>query len=164
MSVAPVQSPPLWSLRKIRTASLLLFIASLILSIVRLEDALSLLALLGSGGFFEGVAVLHLKSSPAGVVAELVGLIIGLVAIYAYLRPGAIVMGRADQKYSTASKLINIGYLWGLLLIIIGIPLALIIIGFFLLIAGVILLIIGKIGTIILEFNLYDAEKTFSTW
>jgi len=70
-------------------------------------------------------------------------LIIGFVAIYAYLRPGAVVMG-ADQKYSTASKLINIVYLWGLLLIIVGIPLALIIIGFFLLIAGVILSIIRK--------------------
>jgi len=72
---------------------------------------------------------------------ELIGLVIAFVAIYAYLRPGALELSKADQRYSTASKLIDIGYLWGLILLIIGLPLALIIIGIPMLIAGAILLI-----------------------
>jgi len=70
MSVAPVQSPPLWSLRKLQTASLLLFITSLISSILKLEEVQSSLSQLGSVRFyFKGVTVPPPKPpSPASVV------------------------------------------------------------------------------------------------
>jgi len=68
-------------------------------------------------------------------------------------------MGRVDRRYSTASKLIDKGYLWGPILIVIGLPLVLVVVGVFVLLAGAILLILGKVGVIILEFNLYSAEE-----
>jgi len=144
--------------QKVRMASLILIISSFITSLSRLEDTLSLFKAFGIRSF-ERAIVGAFTGSLTGTIVELFGLVIALVAIYAYLRPGALELSKADQRYSTASKLIDIGYLWGLLLFIIGLPLALIIIGIPLLIVGVILLIIGKVGVIILEFNLYDAEK-----
>jgi len=161
MTMTPAQKL-IEAFQKIRMASLLLIIGDFITSLSRLEDGLSLFTTFGIRGFEKAIGGAFTRPL-TGTIVELIGLVIALVAIYAYLRPGALELSKADQRYSTASKLIDIGYLWGLILLIIGLPLALIIIGIPMLIAGIILLVLGKVGAIILEFNLYDAEKTLST-
>jgi len=122
-----------------------------------LGGAVSALSLLG--GRFAGLARGLFAGSFVAAIAELAGAVIAFIAFYSYLRPGALMLREADQRYSTAATLIDIGYFWGLLLIIVGIPLLLVLVGVALLVIGVILLFIGKIGVIILAFNLYDAEK-----
>ncbi|ADM27964.1 protein of unknown function (DUF996) [Ignisphaera aggregans DSM 17230] len=142
------------ALQRIRSASLLLIIAGFMMSLGALTGALSMLRL----GFADLMSHLFVGSF-AAAIAMLVGAVITFIAFYSYLRPGALMLREADQRYSTAATLIDIGYFWGLILLIIGIPLLLIVIGVVLLIIGAILLLIGKIGVIILAFNLHDAEK-----
>jgi len=158
VTVAPAQSPLIEAFQKIRIAALLLIIGSLIMGVGAAGSLLSMFTAFGAGGF-EGVARGIIAGALTATIVALIGAVISLIAIYAYLRPGALELSKADQRYSTASKLINIGYLWGLILIIIGLPLTLIIIGIPILIIGVILFLIGHIGVILLSFNLNDAEK-----
>jgi len=143
------------ALQRIRSAALLLIIAGFMMSLGALSGLLSMLSPLG---FADLMRVLFVGSFVA-IIARLVGVVVAFIAFYSYLRPGALILREADQRYSTAATLINIGYFWGLILLIIGIPLLLIVIGVVLLIIGEILLLIGKIGVIILAFNLHDAEK-----
>jgi len=158
VTIAPAQSPLIEAFQKIRMAALLLIIGSLIMSVGVAGSLLPMFMAFGARGF-EGVARGIIAGALTATIVTLIGAVISLIAIYAYLRPGALELSKADQRYSTASKLINIGYLWGLILIIIGLALALIIIGIPLLVIGIILLIIGKIGVILLSFNLNEAEK-----
>jgi len=146
------------ALQKLRSAALLLVIAGFMMSLGTLGGAMSTLSLLRGRGFSGLVRGLFVGSFVVAIV-ELAGAVIALIAFYSYLRPGALTLREADQRYSTAATLIDIGYFWGLLLIIIGIPLLLVLIGAALLVIGVILLLIGQIGVTILAFNLYDAEK-----
>jgi len=146
------------ALQRLRSAALLLIIAGFIMSLGALSGAASVLRLLGGRGF-EGLARGLFVGSFVAAIVELAGAVIALIAFYSYLRPGALALREADQRYSTAATLIDIGYFWGLLLIIIGIPLILVLIGVVLLIIGRILLFIGQIGVVILAFNLHDAEK-----
>jgi len=156
--VPPQMQRMVEALQKLRSAALLLIIAGFIVSIGSLSGAVSALRLLGGRGF-EGLARGLFAGSFVAVIAELAGAVIALIAFYSYLRPGALTLRDADQRYSTAATLIDIGYFWGLLLIIIGIPLLLVLVGVVLLVIGLILLLIGQIGVIILAFNLHDAEK-----
>jgi len=142
------------ALQRIRSASLLLIIAGFMISLGALSGALLTLSL----GFADLMRSLFVGSFVAAIV-RLVGVVIAFIAFYSYLRPGALMLREADQRYSTAATLIDIGYFWGLILFIIGIPLSLIVIGIVLLIIGRILLLIGGIGVIILAFNLHDTEK-----
>jgi len=158
VTITPVQSPLIEAFQKIRMAALLLIIGSLIMGVGAAGSMLSMFTAFGARGF-EGVARGIIAGALTATIVALIGAVISLIAIYAYLRPGALELSKADQRYSTASKLINIGYLWGLILIIIGLPLTLIIIGIPIFIIGVILFLIGHIGVILLSFNLNDAEK-----
>jgi len=103
------------------------------------------------------------------LLVAFVGFLLSFIAVYAYLVPGAKKLGDAQQKYSTASKLISIGFVWGLILLILGIVLLIFLIlpflSFFALLAvpiiliGALLFLIGKIGIIILSFDLHESEN-----
>jgi len=146
------------ALQKLRSAALLLIIAGFIMSLGTLDDVLPTLGLLRGRGFSGLVRGLFVGSFVVAIV-ELAGAVIALIAFYSYLRPGALALREADQRYSTAATLIDIGYFWGLLLIIIGLPLLLVLIGAALIVIGRILLFIGQIGVTVLAFNFHDAEK-----
>jgi len=93
------------------------------------------------------------------VTAILAGAIVSLIGLYAYFVPGTRRLADAEPRYSLPSTLVRIGYVWGLVLAIVGAVLLVIVIGIFVLIPGLILLLIGEIGLIILAFYLYDYEK-----
>ena len=97
-----------------------------------------------------------LFSSIITIAAILIGAIIALLGVYIRLLPGASSLADYSERYSTAASLIKIGYLWGLILILVGIITLVVIVGIFFVIIGFILLFIGKIGLIILMFKLND--------
>lgn len=146
------------ALGKLRTASLLLVIATLI-------TAASSLSLLTTLFTFNIVAMLAMG---AGVLAAiLVGLILIIVGVYAFLLPSAKQFATwRPAEFSTASKLLRIGYIWGIAILI----LALLVIiagavslnlgiafgGLAIAIIGGILFLIGYIGNIVYFFKLKD--------
>ncbi|MEM1693755.1 MAG: DUF973 family protein [Ignisphaera sp.] len=146
------------ALSKLRIASLLLVIATLI----TVASSLSLLTTLFT---FNIVAMLTMG---AGVlVAILIGLVLIVVGVYVFLLPSAKQFATwRPTEFSTASKLLRIGYIWGVAILI----LALLVIiagavslnlgiafgGLAIAVIGGILFLIGYIGNIIYFFKLKD--------
>lgn len=91
------------------------------------------------------------------VIILFVGAIIALIGIYGKLLPGAKALAQYNPSlYGTPETLIRIGYLWGVIILLIGALTLIIIIGIFLMIIAYILLFVGNIGLIILMFRLND--------
>ncbi len=90
------------------------------------------------------------------IIAVLLGAGLSLYGLYGKIIPGAERLATADSRYSTAHSLLKIGYLGGLILLIIGVLTLVVIIGIFLIILGLIFLLIGKIGMAILTFKLNE--------
>lgn len=146
------------ALSKLRMASLLLVIATLI----TVASSLSLLTTLFT---FNIVAMLAMG---AGVlVAILIGLVLIVVGVYVFLLPSAKQFATwRPTEFSTASKLLRIGYIWGvaililaLLVIIAGavsLNLGIVFGGLAIAVIGGILFLIGYIGNIIYFFKLKD--------
>lgn len=166
---------------KLRTAALLLIIASIIASII-------VIAALAIG--FEALLDLMSKYLPFGqppspsdlglsvlgmIMAPLVGLavgilaslVLGLVAVYAYLLPAASRFAEFDRdRYGSVSTLLRVGYLGGPLALIAGIAVLVagligrlpgfVVVGAVIAFIGVILPIIGFTGLIIMVFRLKD--------
>lgn len=94
------------------------------------------------------------------IALVIVGAIIGLIGLYAHFIPGTTKLASADPRYSTAATLMKIGYVWGLVLLIVGVPLILVFfIGFPIVIAGYILLLLGYVGVIMVCFKLHETER-----
>ncbi|MCS7112033.1 MAG: DUF973 family protein [Ignisphaera sp.] len=150
------------ALSKLRIASLLQIIATLII-------AASSLSLLGAAFL---LSTMEVPIARIGVfigvfMAILVGLVMIIVAVYAFLLPSAKQLAKwKPAEFSTASKLLRIGYIWGaaililaLLLIIAGaisINLGTVIGGLAVAIIGGILFLLGYIGNIVYFFKLRD--------
>lgn len=134
----------------IRDAALYMIIGSLLMG----TAVISLLPAAISSSPLKTPAILF--SSIIAIVTVFIGAIIALLGVYIKLLPGASSLADYSERYSTAASLIKIGYLWGLILIIIGIITLAVVIGAFFIIIGYILLFIGKIGLIILVFKLND--------
>ncbi|MCC5990870.1 MAG: DUF973 family protein [Thermosphaera sp.] len=109
----------------------------------------------GMGGGDAGPAI---AGFAIGVIAAVIGALLWLYGFYGKFIPGVEQLRKARPEYSTATSLIRIGYIWGLILIIVGVILTIILIGIFLVVIGYILLILGYIGMIILCFNLNSNE------
>jgi len=167
-------------LEDIRSAALLIIISS-ILGIVSLAIGLGLIlaaiggALLpgatGIGRLVQALSAL-LGAITAFMILLIVGLILGLVAIFAKLIPGLGKLRQWRAELSTAHTLVKIGMVWGLILLLLVIVLGLgviiasafvrslggVLIGaglaIILAIIGAILLLVGYIGIIIACFNL----------
>jgi len=159
---SPAMSAVLSGLRKLKTGSLLIVVAVVILGG-------SLLALLGSIFTFNvDVVVATLLS---WMLLSLIALVLTLVAVYAYLVPSAWSLAKwKPEEFSVISNLLVIGYIGGLvstllalvLLIadvtgITGGSIVVLLLIIVLAIAGVILIFIGWIGNVVYFLKLRDA-------
>jgi len=164
------------ALTKLRSAALLMIIATLLTSVGTLAIVLPL--------WFTGViprlitheAVMEHEVMPGMesksfvsmslvllltvVIVALVGFILALIAVYGKLLPSAEDFTKYSHEFSTPSTLIKIGYIVGLIVGIVGVLTLIFIIGFFLLIVAWIFLILGKIGLAILCFKINDKLKS----
>lgn len=164
-------------MRKLKTAALLQIIAWLLLFAALIIGYGAIFAVLGTS---IGVSPGHTSPSDiAGhlgmifgtmigiIAAGLVGFVLALVATYGYLLPAASDFAKYnEERYSTVSTLLKVGYLGGLLAVLGGITVAVIgilasligfiLIGVIIVIVGLILFIVGEIGLILLMFKLKD--------
>lgn len=164
-----IQRKQLEAFGLMRTGALLLIIGSVITGIGLMFFLMSFFAIVpGRGGpFGEGVerAFIGLLALFAGMaVLLLAGAVISLVGVYTKFVPGTTRLAEVDPRYRTASTLIRVGYVGGLIALIAGVFLLLIpvigwVLGVVAIIVGLILMFIGNIGVIVLCFNLSDAEK-----
>ncbi|MCX8185045.1 MAG: DUF973 family protein [Sulfolobales archaeon] len=147
---------PITALSNMREGILLVLIAWILLSIGLLALIASLWLAIITTRHIEIAGVAPRVSLLVAAVLAIVGAVVGLVGFYFKFIPGVTELARADSRFDTARTLIKIGYVWGLILVVIGIPLLLVIIGILVLVVGYILLLLGYIGVIILSFKLND--------
>ena len=81
-----------------------------------------------------GTAVLMPLAGVGVIGLSIIGAILLIIAIYVYLLNSMKRLQEYSTDFSTANSLIRIRYIWGLVLIIIGIITLILIIGIFLLI------------------------------
>ena len=159
---SPAMSAVLSGLRKLKTGSLLIVVAVIILGG-------SLLALLGSIFTFNvDVVVATLLS---WMLLSLIALVLTLVAVYAYLVPSAWSLAKwKPEEFSVISNLLVTGYIGGLVSTLLALVLLIadvtgitggsvvvLLLIIVLAIAGVILLFIGWIGNVVYFLKLRDA-------
>jgi len=131
---------------KLKEAALLMIIGDLLVSF----GSVSLFPM-ALGGFH----ALTIGLVPGALV--IVGFILVLVALYMHVVPSfEMLRDYKPEEYGTAATLVRIGYVWGAILIIIGIITLIILIGVVLLLIGLILVLLGKIGLIIGMFKINE--------
>ncbi len=138
---------------KLKEAALLMIIGNILASI----GTVSILPALVTG--YHGLGIGLISGA-----AAIVGLIIILIALYMHVVPSfELLRDYKPSEYSTAATLVRIGYVWGAILLIIGIVTLIILIGAVLLLIGIILLLLGKIGIIIgmFQINSETGESMF---
>ena len=173
------REPLIRGLEKLRTASILQIVSTIIIFVPLVFLYISVFALAGSGA---AVGVTPPANSPqprmplmtligAGISAisllgvVIAGVVLGLVAIYLYLVPAFREFEKfSSEDFGTASTMVRVGYVWGLILLLIGLVVlvigaaasssGIIILGALGLVVGIVLLIIGEIGMIMGMFNL----------
>ncbi len=145
-------------LRKLKTASLIYIISALLVGIGFTAAMMSGFAFGKEGAILGGVGVL---------AAAIVGALLGLVALFAFLIPAFSHLKNADPSmFGTPATLVKIGYAVGFVLFIIGIGLIITVIttknpsmvlgGLGLLALATIFLLIGLVGVAIGMFKLKD--------
>jgi hypothetical protein len=164
-SLSPQPQPPsykeevLAALSKLKIASILLIIATLIASI----SSLTLLSVI----FTFNIAAI-VATGLGTLAAALVGLILIIIAVYVFLLPSAKQFTKwKPAEFSTPSKLLRIGYIWGIVTLIIALlitiigavtmNLLIVFSGIGIAIIGGILFLVGYIGNIVYFFKLKDA-------
>ncbi len=159
MIVTPVSPADLaTSFSKMREGILYGIIGSILAGGSLLFLFLGLLAISISPGIGARPAEAAIGMFVVSIVGVLIGAVLWLWGFYGKFIPGVEQLRKARPEYSTATSLIRIGFIWGLVLLIIGAILTLIVIGILLVIVGYILLILGYVGMIILCFNLNSSE------
>lgn len=150
------------ALTKIREASLILIIAYLLFGI----GSFVIVGAMTAAAFFafpfggeETASGLALGLIIAIIILILVGAILALYAVLNKLVPGSRLLATIEHEFTTASNLLEVGYKWGLLMMILGSVLLIVIVGAVFLVIGFILLLIGTIGLIILCFKFNDRFK-----
>jgi MFS family permease len=142
----------------LRDAALYMIIGTLLYSVtlVLLIFSLIPLLILSAGGIMSILAKV-----PFGITIPLtiIGVVITLYALYGKLIPSSKDLSDFDPELTSAAMLIKIGYLWGLILILVGIVTILILIGIVIMIIGLIFLLVGQIGISIMMFKLNSSIK-----
>jgi len=87
-------------------------------------------------------------------VVLVVGAILALYALFGKLLPATSRLKNLDPEFGTSETLIKIGFLVGLLLLVMGVVTAIVFIGIPLIFAAKIMLIIGLIGIAIMCFKM----------
>ena len=148
--------------RSMREGTLYLFIAWILVGIGLSLMVFSLL-LRGSLLLVDKGPRAVLGVFPGGLVVAalmtLVGAIMALIGLWGKFLPGVKKLASVNPEFSTASTLVNTGLFWGLVLILVGVPLLIFLVGGFLILVGYILLVLGWIGMLILCLKLSDLEK-----
>lgn len=147
------------ALQRMRDGILFLFIAWIFLGVGILAMVFTALASLATWSPINGGWVGILAGLGIGLAILVIGVILALIGLYGKFIPGLSELARANPEFSTASSLIKIGYVWGLVLLLVGAILTLLVIGIFIAFIGLILLVIGYVGMIILCFKLNDAYQ-----
>lgn len=147
------------ALQRMRDGILFLFIAWIFLGVGIITIAFTALASFTTWPPVHGEWVGILAGLGIGLAVLVIGVILALIGLYGKFIPGLSELARTNPEFSTASSLIRIGYVWGLVLLLVGAILTLIIIGIFIAFIGLILLVIGYVGMIILCFKLNDAYQ-----
>jgi hypothetical protein len=167
-------------LEEIRSASLILFIlwlVALIIAIIAYSTLLTGLFMVpfmyrtspgwGGGPPSNYPAIPPLTGIAIGLlvaiaIVSLVIIILGFYAVYGKLVPGASKLAYYSSEYSTASSLIKIGFIGGLITVLIAVlalfgvavSIGFIVLAVILLIVAFILFLLGRIGLIVLCFKL----------
>jgi len=102
-----------------------------------------------------------------GLLITLFALILLVASMWGFIIPGARYLANIDARFTKASNLLNLGWIWGTVIAIIGLVMSIasayliiilpICLG--LLIVGIILILLGYTGLIILTIKLSDFEK-----
>ncbi len=137
-------------LRLIRDAAFYMILGALLIGI----SVINILPAIFSPDIVKVPAII--SSSIITIGAMIAGAIIALLGVYNKLLPGASSLADYSERYSTPASLIKIGYLGGLISLIVGIATIVIIIGALFILIGALLMFIGEIGLIILMFKLND--------
>lgn len=142
------------ALQRMRDGILFMIIAWIFLGVGIMATIFTMFAAwsLVSGGWVGALARLGV-----GLAVLVVGAILALVGLYGKFIPGLNELARTDPEFSTVSFFVTIGYVGGLILLLVGVILTLLIIGIFIVLVGLVLLVIGYVGMIILCFKLNDA-------
>ena len=145
--------------QRMRKGALMILIAWIFLGIGLTIMIVGTFAAVMRGFIGGGALVGALSGLVLGTVLIVVGAIIALIGFYSDFIPGTSSLAQASPEFSTASSLIKIGYVWGLILSLVGAILTLLIVGIFILIIGLVFLLIGFVGIIILCFKLNDEYR-----
>ena len=164
------------ALTKLKSAALLMIIATLLTSVGTLAIVLPLWFTgviphmitheavmeheVTSGMVSKSFVSMSLVLLLTVVIVALVGFILALIAVYGKLLPSAEDFTKYSREFSTSSTLIKIGYIVGLIVGIVGVLTLIFVVGFFLLIVAWIFLILGKIGLAMLCFKINDKLKS----
>ena len=161
-------------LERIRSGTLIIIVGSLLRSIGGMMLIPSILE-----GFTDPQLIVHVIFRGIFAVAlSFIGFIVFLIGLYIGLVPGVKKLSKVDDRFSTASTLIRIGYVWGVILLAIGIivafagliavishgrqfavgALATLVAGAIMAVVSLILMFLGYIGIMILVFGLNDVE------
>jgi hypothetical protein len=155
------------ALRHIRRGCLYLIIGSLLISSISLI-LIPYASLFNNPHFYRHhplTDIINIGTLITLVILALLGAFLSLYGLYGKIVSGTNMLASVRSKYSTASTLINIGYVGGLIVLILGLIFVLItastsfiglLVSFVIVLLGIILLFIGKIGIIILSFKLND--------
>ncbi|MEM4432647.1 MAG: DUF973 family protein [Desulfurococcaceae archaeon] len=147
------------ALGKIRGASLIFIISSILTGIGIVMFILSIISLASfSSDFSMKGFIAAVGATLLLIIFLVIGAVLALVAL-GKLISGARSLAQAEPEFTTASNLISIGYKWGIILLIVGALTLIILIGFLLLVLSFIFLLIGNIGLILLCFKLHDRFK-----
>lgn len=90
----------------------------------------------------------------------IIGAVLALVGFYARFVPGVGELARARPEFGTASSLIKVGYLGGLILLVISAVLLVVLVGVVLILVGLVFLLVGHIGAAVLCFKLNDVYRS----
>ncbi len=93
------------------------------------------------------------------IVLVILGDLVLLIGIYTRFVPGVRTLAHARPEFGTASTLVRVGYVGGLILILVGAVLSIVLIGIPLFIIGLVLLLLGHIGVALLSFKMHDAYR-----
>lgn len=164
-SETPKKDRLIEALKLLKDASLLMIIASLIMGIGMLLPMFGMLTMpmLPYSSMHPVMApseVLVSTGVIALVLVAIVGVVIGLYAVFTKLIPSTTEFAEYSPDYSTSATLVKIGYIGGLILLLVGFATLMLFVRFFVLIGALILLLIGIIGLAILSFKIHDEFKS----
>jgi hypothetical protein len=108
------------------------------------------------GGKLVGNVIVNVIVLIILIIALLVSVALYLLGLWGNFVPGVRMLGELNEEFRTASTLVHLGFIWGVILGFFGVLTAPI--GIPILIIGAVLVLIGYIGLITLGFKLHDHE------